>query len=378
MVTLRVVVDGILERSPRGIARYSEELTRALIATAPRGCDVEGVVSALLPDEENELRSLLPGLADIHRLPLGRRELRTAWQRGLTTRPLGGMVHSPSLFAPLSRHDRRSSPGEQTVVTIHDVSPWTYPDEDPHAAWVRHMAKRARKYADAIVVPTHATADALSDHIDFGDRVRVIAGAVSGSLARAPLTPSAALEALDLPEEFVLAVGTLAPRKGLETLMRASASASFPVMPLVIVGPPTWGGRSVEQAAFESGAPEGRIRHLPPLPDELLAAVIAEATVMVVPSLHEGFGLPAVEAMHFGTPLIHSDDAALIEVVAGAGVAVPREPSEDYAERLAEVISSTTAESTLLDRLSVLGRDRSRAFSWADSAERTWQLHAEL
>lgn len=378
MVTLNVLVEGVLEQSPRGLARYSLELTRALVDTAPRDCDVAGIVSAVSAEEDSALHELLPGLADVHRLPLGRRELRLAWQRGLTTRALPGMVHAPSLFAPLSRHDRRAEPGQQTVVTIHDAAPWLYPEDDENAAWVRQMAKRARKYADAVVVPTHATADALAHFIDFGERVRVIGGAVASGLLSDPNDPSAAIDDLDLPSEFVLAVGTLAPRKNLEVLMRAAASASFPVLPLVIVGPPSRNGRSVEQAAFESGAPEGRIRHIPPLTDERLAAVIRAATVMVVPSAHEGFGLPALEAMQLGTPVIHSSDPALVEVVADAGVRVELEPANDYAERLAEAIGRTAEDSDLLARLAIEGRDRARAFSWRDSAERTWQLHAEL
>src|SRR3712207_9032928 len=100
---------------PGGIGRYTEDLTRQLIATAPRDCEVEGIVSASPPHVQDELRQRLPGLAGLHVTPLARRELLRAWQLGLTT--LGGMVHAPSLLAPLRTHDPEND-GMQVVVTI--------------------------------------------------------------------------------------------------------------------------------------------------------------------------------------------------------------------------------------------------------------------
>ncbi|BDI21611.1 glycosyltransferase family 1 protein [Herbiconiux sp. L3-i23] len=385
MVTLRVVVDPALTSSPRGTARYSVELTRALIANAPADCEVEGIASALDDAQRDALAERLPELEQVHHTSLGHRELALAWQSGFTTRPLGGMIHSPTLLAPLSRHDRHETPGEQTVVTIHDAAPWLFPDSnDPNQPWVRRMAKRARKHADAIVVPTHAVAEDLSRFIDFGDRIRVIGGAVSSSLTVPTAAEADAIaERLQLPDEYALTVGTLDPRRGIESLFRAAASPRFPDLPLLHVGPSTWREQSVERAIFESGAPEGRIRHLDPLPDAELAVVFSRATVVVVPSVLEGFGLTAVEALHFGRPLVHSDAPALLEVVAGAGVEVDRSDAgaagvNDYAERLAEAIADTVGDTALLERLGIEARDRARAFSWRDSAERVWQLHADL
>src|SRR4051812_26327044 len=127
MVTLRVIVDSVLEGTPRGIARYTEQLTRAIIATAPRDCDVEGIVAASSEQERRDLLERLPGLAGLHRVPLGRRELHAAWQHRVTTVPLHGMVHSTTLLAPLHGHDRSEQPGEQTAVTLHDAAPWLQP-----------------------------------------------------------------------------------------------------------------------------------------------------------------------------------------------------------------------------------------------------------
>src|SRR5690606_15093885 len=109
------------------IGRYAEELTRQLIERAPANCDVAGITARLTPEERERLTTLLPGLAGLQEHKLARRELSLAWQTGLAM-PGGGMVHAMSLLAPLRRHDRRVTPGQQTVVTIHEATPWTHPD----------------------------------------------------------------------------------------------------------------------------------------------------------------------------------------------------------------------------------------------------------
>ncbi|OOB91727.1 mannosyltransferase [Rathayibacter sp. VKM Ac-2630] len=367
----------MLARVPGGIGRYTQELTRELIATAPRGCEVEAVVSAHPPEKEEELRQRLPGLARIHRLHLGRRELSRAWQYGIGIPAGGGMIHAPSLFAPLRSHESRD--GEQIAVTIHDTVPWTHPETlTPHGAkWHRAMAKRARKHADAVVVPTHAVAQQLSEVLDFGDRLRVIGGAVGSGLVLPDDAEERAV-ALGLPAEYVLSVGTLEPRKGLVSLIAAFGGASAPAIPLLIVGPTGWGELDIAAVADEQGLDEHRVRALGVLSDADLAVVLDRATLFVYPSIAEGFGLPVLEAMHFGVPVVHSDDPALLEVAADAGVAVERGDAKDYPDRLALAMSSVLADTALRARLSVAGRDRARAFSWRDSAERVWALHAEI
>ncbi len=371
-------MEALPDEAPRGMARFSRELVRALVSQAPRGCDVEAVIPAVSAEEVEGLTLLLPGLSDVHRLPLGARELRTAWQHSFTSIRLDGMVHSPTPFAPLVKHNRLASPGNQTVVTFHDAAPWLFPEETgPRGAQVRAMAKRAQRYADAIVVPSHAVAEALTDHVALGDRVRVISGAVSSSL-RLPSGVDEVVARLSLPPRYVLCVGSLAPHKNVESVFRAAASASFPPdVEVVFVGEASWGGRTVETAIFESGAPLGRIRHLPPVSDPDLAVLMSGASAVVVPSVHEGFGLVAVEAMHFGAPLIHSDAPALVEVADRAGVPVAL-AGDDFSERLASAIADTVDSPRLAEKLGIEGRDRSRAFSWLDSADRVWQLHADL
>ncbi|MDN4614411.1 glycosyltransferase family 1 protein [Leifsonia sp. F6_8S_P_1B] len=383
MTTLRVVVDELIGDAPGGHRRYTEELTRQLIATAPPGCEVQGYVSNVSDDQLAELHGRLPGLSALHRLPVARRELMVAWQSGLALGGLRGMVHSPTLLAPLRKHDRAE--GDQYAVTLHDTIAWSHPESlgTPVALWTKSMAKRARKHADAVVVPTHAVADRLSEVLDFGDRIRVIGGAPATAL-RLPPDADERAERLELPEEYALTLGSIMPRKGLAPLIRAMARPEVHGIPLLIAGPDRYGDGSATGVAAATGLPEDRVRALGQLDDADLAVVLDRATLFVFPSLVEGFGLPIVEAFKFGLPVIHSDDPALVEVAAGASLVVPRpsdsEPADDegYTERLAAAIGRVLDDSELRTRLSVLAADRARAFSWRDSAERVWQLHADL
>lgn len=379
MTTLRVIVDQIVAPIPGGIGRYTEELTRELIRTAPQGCTVTGVVSSSPESDYERIEMLLPGLDGLFKSALARRELELAWQHGFTRLPGSGMVHATGLFAPLFKHDRVNTVGEQTAVTIHDVIPWTNPEalSARRLGWYKSMVKRAHKYADAVVVPTHAVASQLAGIYDFGDRVRVIGGAVSSKLTL-PVDPDSRAERLELPERYILSVGTLHAHKGIAQLIQAMALPELEGYTLLVAGPEGSQGLDVTGIAAKAGLAEDRVRALGYLADADLAVALDRATVFVFPSLAEGFGLPVIEAFNFGTPVVHSDDPAVLEVSAGAGLAVAREPAASYAERLAGAIGSVLVDPVLAERMGFAGRDRSRTFSWADSAERVWQLHADL
>ncbi len=376
MPTLRVILDHVGDEHPRGIGRYALELTRQLIATAPRGSEVAGVVPAS-PEHVYELiEHELPGLSALHKSALDRRQLAAVWQHGFSRLPGSGMVHAPSLLAPLSRHDRVNNPGEQFVVTIHDAIAWTHPETLParRVAWVKGMARRAERYADAVVVPTHTVADELSHVLDLGERVRVIAGAPSTALDPGPSIQSRSI-ALGLPEHYILSVGPLNRSTGIIDLVWAMAESHGPEIPLVLVGVTADDLHELEQTAHVDA---GHLLPLGTLDDTDLAVAYTRARVAVVPSIATGFGLPAVEAMSLGAPLVHSDAPALLEVCADAGLVVERDSRAEYPRRLADAILRVLNDDALAEQLRVRGRDRAEAFSWRDSAEKTWQLHADL
>src|SRR6478735_8399073 len=176
VATLRVMLDQLVAPSEPELVEASRELARALVVAAPSGCEVEAIAPA--GGLQGGLDSV-PGLAGVRRTALPRRELAAALQLGVGTGIGGGMIHSPSLFAPLVRHDRVHD-HDQTVVSVWDLRPWESPAELPRgvAAWHKAMLKRAVKHADAVVVPTHSLDARLREIAPgLGDRIRVVAGA---------------------------------------------------------------------------------------------------------------------------------------------------------------------------------------------------------
>ncbi|MDM4762729.1 glycosyltransferase family 1 protein [Galbitalea sp. SE-J8] len=376
MPTLSVIVDEMLSTAPSGVARYTEELARALIETAPAGCDVEALVAASSQSARALLAERLPGLAGIRSNRLDRRQLRGAWQHGFT-RLTAGMVHAPSPFAPLSRHERAShAGGQQIVVTVHDTLAWTHPESlsAADASWARAMVARAARYADAVVVPTHAVADALAGVGSFGERIRVIGGAVSDRLVE-PADAAARRAGLALPARYLVALGDLSAGKALDRTLDALAQLGDDALPLVLVGVSGAAIVAVQDAARDAGLPTGRVVPLGVLEDADYAAVIAGAVALVHPSVDEGFGLVVLEAMRLGVPVVHADTPAVLEVAGDAGLVVP---ASEGSRALADALAALTTDAVLADSLRVLGRDRAGLFSWARSAEKVWQLHADL
>ena len=376
--TLRLILDQIVAPAPGALGRYTRDLGRAIVVAAPRGCQVEAVVSSSLPEDYERVAEEVPGLAGLYKTSLARRELAAAWQLGITTSPGGGMIHGTSLFAPLRKHDRDA--GDQIVVTVHDVLAWTHPEALSAAsvAWQKGMMKRARKHADAVVVPTHALAERLTQVADLGERVRVIGTAPRSGLVVGGDAEERAAR-LGLPREYIVVPGTLEPRKGLVDVLTALGRRGVPEVPVVVLGPESWGDQHVAEVAEELGVAPARVRHFEDLDAGDLAVVLRGAMAYVAPSHDEGSGTALIEAFSLGVPVIHSDAPAYVEVSAGAGLTVPVGMADHgYADRLAAAVTSVVSDRTLAERLAITGSDRSRAFSWRDAGERVWQLHADL
>ncbi|MCX2950588.1 glycosyltransferase family 4 protein [Lentzea sp. NEAU-D7] len=323
MPELVVLTEQLNAPVPGGTGRYTAELLGALGESAPPGWTVTTAATAR---------------ADrVIRVP--RRALVALWERGLPPK-LGPHVHAPTPLAPL--------PG--AVVTVHDVVPWTHPETlTPRGvAWHRKVIARAAREARALVVPTQAVASQLAECV----RVDVPVHVVPNGVTRLVGSP-----ADDLPSSYVLAVGTVEPRKGFGLLVRATERLR---VPLVVVGPQGWGDVDLR-------APH--VTLLGRVSDARLASVLAGASVLAAPSLAEGFGLPVLEAMAAGVPVVHSDDPALVEVAGGAGTVVRRGDLASLTEGLRAVLADPrhTVEA---------GITRASEFTWEKTARGVWKAHA--
>ncbi|GAA3653327.1 glycosyltransferase [Microbacterium marinilacus] len=357
-VRLRVVLDQLVSATHPDLAMASRSLATALAEAPPDGCSVEAIAPAgTLPP--------LPGVAEGRRLPLGRRETAAAWQLGVVTGVGGGMIHSPTLLAPLVRHDRAGH--DQTVVTLWDLRAWEAPDELPRAvaAGERALLRRAARHADAVVVPTHAMADRLAQHARLGERVRVIAGAPPAGFV-VPTDADARRRDLDLPPAFVLLAGGTAASDGLAAGLRAVAPTGLDV---VVIDVPEDEAERVAALAAASGVAAQRVHARSGLDHGDRAAVLERAAAFVAPSSRGAWPWRVVEAMASGAPVVALDSDVHREVVLDGGLVVPEEGLEDA---VAEAIGGAA------ERLRVLALDRARAFSWAGAAARVWQVHADL
>jgi glycosyltransferase involved in cell wall biosynthesis len=365
-VQIAVVLEQCLGPVPGGTGRYAFEIATAL-AERP-----DAQVTGWTAWHRDTSAARAPRVRGPQRLPLPRRPLVAAWERGLGPVPGGSpdVVHAPTLLAP----PRRRRP---LVVTVHDAVPWTHPETltDRGVRWHRLMGERIARSADAVVVPTRAVERELRRHLRI-QRVAVIGEGARESFRETAECGADTLLRLGVPTEggYLLTVATLEPRKGLDVLVRALTEKGAPELPLVVVGRTGWGGVEPLELAAEAGLPRDRLRLLGSISDQDLAVVLRGATALVVPSRSEGFGLPALEGMSAGVPVVTSDDPALVEVGGGATVTAPVGDVAALADALAQVVS----DATLRDRMTAAGRARAAEFGWDKAAAALMELYTDL
>lgn len=358
--TLRLVLDQMVAPTDPDLATASRELARALVTTAPRGCEVVAAIPAAGEDAAAHVHSI-EGLAGVESSRVPRRELSSALSLGLPSGLGAGMLHSPTLFAPLVRHDRVHN-HDQTVVTIWDLTPWTHPERHPKAtvAWHRAMLKRAERHADAVVVPLHAMAAELAERTRLAGRIRVIAGAAPDGFAE-PRDAVGRRRTLGVPEGAVVVDAAGVSVEELRATVSALARA-VPDRAVVAVGAASEDA-GLPASVIVLGAVDG--------PDR--AATLAAASVVLAPSSAPVYAWRALEALALGRPMLAADSAGHRELIGEGGTLV-----DGGASALADAAAALLAAEDAQRRAATLAADRGRAFSWREAADRVWQLHADL
>ncbi|MGH2535527.1 MAG: glycosyltransferase family 4 protein [Thermomicrobiales bacterium] len=303
----------------------------------------------------------LPPLGEAIAMPFPRfwTHARLSWE--MLRRP-PGVLFVPAHVVPLI-HPR-------SVVTIHDVGYLHEPDAHPPAQrraldWTTRWSCRAARRVIAISESTKR--DLVTHYRVPTERITVIPHGVK-LMAATPDDVARVRALYDLPPRFVLSVGTIQPRKNLGRLARAVSELAQvgQTHHLVVVGKRGWLADVVETEIAQSGAAD-RIRLLGYVADTDLAAFYSAAVAVCFPSLFEGFGLPALEAMAAGCPVIASNRGALPEVTADAAEIVDPLDVESIAAGLTRVLTDDTHRSMLIDR----GRLRAALFTWERTAQQT-------
>lgn len=240
------------------------------------------------------------------------------------------------------------------VVTIHDTVAWRYPDESAPVPTAAVEAQRAA----AVICVSRFGADEVAHMLGVREPIVVANGVDARFYDAAPLTPDERVR-VGLPERYILHAGGASRRKNLEALAAAWPRVydEHPEMRLVLAGPEH--PRRTQLFSGLAGAMlTGR------LPSEIMPGLVAGAATVVVPSLYEGFGLPALEAMAAKVPVVAADTSALSEVVSGAGI-LTAPTAEGVLDGLLAAISGESE----VQKLVTAGRHRAAEFTWQRSAE---------
>ncbi len=354
-----------------GIGRYTREL---IAATVPRDRSLRYVLfyaAGGLPPNGRYLRDLSALCAAnphvrARPIPLSPRLLTILWQRLRLPIPVEALIgkidilHAPDFVLPPTR--------ARALLTVHDLTFMVRP-ETADAGLRRYLMSavpRSLRRADLVLVDSLATGADVSRQLGVGqERVRLLYPGVNPRFRPLPATECEPLRAqLGLPKSFLLFVGTLEPRKNLVRLIAAfaqlTAGGAYPDLHLVIAGRRGWLYEEIFAAVERLGLAE-RVRFLDCVDDAHLPGVYNLANAFVYPSLYEGFGLPVLEALACGTPVVTASVSSLPEVVGDAAVLV--DPLDQAA--IASGIARALGEH---ERLRAAGPSQAQRFSWDSAA----------
>jgi glycosyltransferase involved in cell wall biosynthesis len=367
---MRIAVDAFHAQYPAGgVARYARSLIAAMAAEADCGEIIlfynrfRGGGDLWRP----------PGTSlTVRNVPVPRRWVQGLWQN-INWPPIEmfcgrvDVFHGLHFVLPASRRTRR-------VLTVHDLTYLRHPDYYSDARLndrgYRQELPRALGQADAVIAVSQKTRDDLVDLLNYpADRIRVIHHGVADQFFAPATSQSQELirrhYRITHPYAIFL-VGTPEPRKNIARTVAAVRRAA-PSVDLVLVGEP----RLLQPLI---GLPAEHLIFTGTVPEEHLPALLSGAAISVYPSLEEGFGLPLLESMACGVPVLTSNRGALPEIAGGAAVMVNPEDIEDMAHGLSVLLG----DEALRQQLAQAGRRRAAEFTWGKAAARTAALYREL
>lgn len=295
--------------------------------------------------------------------------LREQWEIARLARE-GDLLHCPHYNIPYFYKGRM-------VVTIHDLTHLAHRDFVPNRlayCYARFMLKAAAQHACQIITVSEFSKNCIRKTLNVpAEKVHVISYGIPRRMDPGGCPNIAAIEKLAITKPYVLFVGLLKPHKNVQALVRA-----FKLLPehlrnshqLVIAGKLDSGYPAVRQLSKEVALGE-RVVFTGHVTDEQLCALYARAKIFALPSLNEGYGLPVLEAMAYGVPVVVSNVSSLPEVAGEAGILV--DPRDD--QSISKAIERLLTDETLRKSLGERGRQRAHSFSASDFAQRHLEVY---
>jgi glycosyltransferase involved in cell wall biosynthesis len=367
---VRIAIDATsIPPSPAGAGVYAIELVRALVQRQPRN---DGYAVFTRGDWfDGATRSRRDWR--IERVTASSRQARTMWEQlklpAELTRLGADVLHSTHHTLPL-RGVRAAR-----VVTVHDVTFFRIPERYPPARrmYMQASTRLSARVADAVIVPSRAVRDDVLRWLNVPERrVYVVYEAAGLDYVPQPREAARAVADTYVDGPYVLSVGSLEPGKNRARLIRAMHDLRNDGIEhrLLVVGQPAWSYESDFQLVRELGM-EGHVRFAGYVPREHMPSLYSAASVFALPALYEGFGLPVIEAMACGSPVLTSNVSATAEVAGDAALLV--DPHSVSAIRNA--LRALLTDEVLRARLSRQGIARASGFSWARAAEETHAVY---
>lgn len=352
-----------------GTQTYFLNLLRALVCMDPSN----NYLVFLNKDGAKDFRLAFPNLqAKVCPIPGRPRSLRVLWENAFLPSYTGrchiDLLHSLGYLAPFGL----SIP---SIITVMDMIHYIYPDEIEKSKIITWKAlfPASLRRADHVISISESVKREIACFFPWAEsKTTPIPLGVDHALFRPLLPGEESFYVNDEARQFILAVGSLLPHKNLETLVRAFAMMhkTQPTLQLAIVGMSTSHAPRLRQLSHDLSV-EARVRFLGRIADQELIHLYRRARVFVFPSLYEGFGLPLLEAMACGCPVIASNRSSIPEVSKDAAILVDPEDISQLISALTQVLSSEKVSAELRRR----GLERAATFTWESTAARTLAVY---
>lgn len=357
--------DAVIQSRGTGLARYAREIRNGLLKRP----EIESVrIASAYGDPENPEHQSIGRELDMTFIPGGRRRTALRWtflDRPPMEKYLGevDIIHVTELGYPLSTR-------KPLVVTVHDIGPISHPRlfGKSHPWLMARALKRVAKQADAIISGAEAAADEVRKFLkNDGLPITVIHHGVAQAFKIKP-APALLEKIPGMPPPgtpYFFFVGSLNPRKNMLRILDAFEIAAREIPHhMVAAGQVGWDHQSTLNR-FETSRIRERIHWIGNPEDPEMAALYSGATALVFPSLFEGFGLPVIEAMACGCPVITSNRSTLPEAAGGAAILVDPENTREIARAMTDLAGDQAARASMIEK----GREHAARFTWERSVE---------